>query len=98
MRYEKVELVDNKERGSFELFIEEMRSFITYQIKGKNVYLLHTEVPAEQKGLGIAAALVEKTFLYLEANHLKAVPLCSYIQRFLERHPNWNKLIVNNPD
>lgn len=95
MRYEEIELIDNKERSSFELFVEGKRSFITYQIKDDKVYLLHTEVPAEQEGLGIAACLVEKTFCYLDANKFKILPLCSYVQSYLNRHPEWKRLVDN---
>ena len=93
MRYEEVELIDNKEQHNFELWIENHRSFIDYKKKDNRVYLLHTEVPKELEGRGVAAALVEKTLQYLESNHLQLVPLCTYVQSFLKRYPEWNRLV-----
>lgn len=97
MKYQELELIDNKKFSSFELIVNGQRSFIDYQKKQNKVYLLHTEVPEEQKGLGIAAALVEKTFRYLDAENIQIVPLCSYVLSFLHRHPEWERL-VNNDD
>lgn len=97
MKYEELKLIDNKEQNSFELIVDEQRSFIDYQKKQNKVYLLHTEVPESQKGLGIAAALVEKTFRYLDAGNVQIVPLCSYVLSFLRRHPEWDRL-VNKKD
>lgn len=93
MKYQDIELVNNKKAGSFELTIEGKRSFINYNQMKDTYYLLHTEVPESQQGKGVAEAIVEKTLSYLEDHQLKMVPSCSYIQVFLKRHPEWNKLV-----
>jgi predicted GNAT family acetyltransferase len=87
------EFNDNKEAHNFEMMVAGERSFIDYQREGDLVYLLHTEVPEDQSGEGIAASLVEKTFDYLEKHNLKAVPSCSYVKAFLRRHPEWERVI-----
>ncbi|TWR30982.1 N-acetyltransferase [Mucilaginibacter pallidiroseus] len=87
-----VELVNNEEKHNFELFVEGQRAFIDYQLRGDKIYLIHTEVPVELEGNGIAAALVEKAFQYIEAHGLKMVVLCVYIQSYLKRHPEWERL------
>jgi predicted GNAT family acetyltransferase len=92
MKYEDIPLVNNEAIHNFELTVDGIRSFIDYKKRGENVYLIHSEVPEELEGKGVAAALVEKTFNYLEQHNLKMVPLCAYIQIYLKRHPEWNKL------
>lgn len=96
MKHEEIELKDNKTQHALELWVEGKRSFIGYELEGDKMYLMHTEVPEEQTGEGIAADLVEKSFVYLEKNNLKAVPACSYVRAFLKRHPEWNRIIAED--
>jgi predicted GNAT family acetyltransferase len=93
MKYEDIQLIKNEPIHNFELFVDGQRAFIDYKQKDNKVYLIHTEVPETLKGKGVAEAIVEKTLTYLEANHYKLVPLCSYVQMFLKRHPDWNRLL-----
>ena len=92
MKYPDIPLINNEPIHNFELTVEGTRSFVDYKKRGDNVYLIHTEVPEEMEGKGIASDLVEKTFLYLEQHNLKMVPLCAYIMSYLKRHPEWNRL------
>jgi predicted GNAT family acetyltransferase len=93
-KYEAIELINNESIHNFELVVDGYRSFIDYKQKGDKLYLIHTEVAAELKGKGVAEALVEKALSYMETNGLKLVPLCVYIQQFLKRHPEWNRLLA----
>ena len=92
MKYEDIPLINNEARHNFELTVDGVRSFVDYKLRGDKVYLIHTEVPEEMEGKGVASALVEKTFTYLEHHNLKIIPLCAYILRYLKRHPEWNRL------
>jgi predicted GNAT family acetyltransferase len=92
--YENLPLVNNTAIHNFELFVDGERAFIDYKQHGDTVFLMHTEVPHKIEGHGVAAALVEKTFNYLEENNRKIVPYCAYIKAFLKRHPEWNRLLV----
>lgn len=96
MEYEEIDLINNKEQHNFELWIEGKRSFIDYGIEGEKIFLFHTEVPGELEGRGVAAALVEKTLRYIEEHGLKLIPLCPYVQSFLKRHQEWQRLVSDN--
>ena len=95
MKYPDIELINNAPIHNFELFVEGHRAFIDYKMKDDKVYLIHTEVPGELQGKGVAEALVEKTFNYIEEHKLKLVPLCKYVRAFLQRHPEWNRLLAD---
>jgi predicted GNAT family acetyltransferase len=92
--YEDLQLINNEAIHNFEMFVDGHRAFIDYRQHGDKFLLVHTEVPAELEGRGIAAALVEKVFKYLEANNFNMAPYCEYIKAYLKRHPEWERLIA----
>jgi len=94
MKYEDIPLNNNEARHNFEMVVEGERAFIDYQLRGDKIYLIHTEVPQALEGKGIASAMVQKAMHYMEDHHLKIVPLCTYVQHFLKRYPEWNKLVA----
>ncbi len=94
MKYQEIAIKDNKTQHALELWVDGQRSFIGYDWQDDVVYLVHTEVPEEQNGKGIAAALVEKAFVYLEDQNLKIIPACSYVRAFLKRHPEWERIVA----
>lgn len=94
MKYQNIQLINNENIHHFELIIDNMTAFIDYKLKGDKIFLIHTEVPQEMEGMGVAAALVEKAFNYIEEHHLKIIPLCTYVVAFLKRHPEWNRLLA----
>ncbi|WP_374949660.1 GNAT family N-acetyltransferase [Mucilaginibacter sp.] len=89
-----LQVTNNESIHNFEMFVDGERAFIDYKTKDGKMYLVHTEVPTELQGQGVAEVMVEKTFKYLEENNLKLVPLCSYIQSYLKRHPEWERLLA----
>jgi predicted GNAT family acetyltransferase len=92
MNYQDVPLINNEAKHNFEMMVEGQRAFIDYQLRDGKIYLVHTEVPHHLQGRGIAAVMVEKAFQYIEANHLILVPICPYVQHYLQRHPQWEYL------
>jgi predicted GNAT family acetyltransferase len=94
MNYTDIQLINNEAIHQFELFVDGQRSFIDYKIKGDKIFLIHTEVPEALQGQGIAEVLVEKAFNYIEEQNMEVVPLCAYVQVFLKRHPEWDRLIA----
>jgi uncharacterized protein len=92
--YNELTVTNNQANHSFEMMIDGQRAFIDYRQNGNVFLLIHTEVPKPLQGKGIAAALVEKTFNYLEENGFKMMPYCAFIQAYLKRHPDWKRLIA----
>ena len=96
MAYETNALHLNKANHQFEMEVDGSIAFIEYKEKGNTIYLVHTETPPELEGKGVASALVEKTLHYLDEHLLKLVPFCSFVQTYLQRHPEWNRLITED--
>ena len=77
----------------YELVVDGYVAFIDYKQKEDVVYLIHTEVPEEVAGRGIAAELVLMTLQHLDSHQHQLVPRCPYVQSYLQRHPEWQRLV-----
>lgn len=91
--YDGLPLINNHATHSFEIMVGGKRAFIDYGKNGDTYLLLHTEVPEIMRGKGIAGALVEKAFKYLETNGFKMRAYCPYVQAYLKKHPKWERLL-----
>ncbi|HEU0228186.1 MAG TPA: GNAT family N-acetyltransferase [Arachidicoccus soli] len=90
--YQQLTLRNNVENQRFELEVENKTAFLEYKIEGNKYLLIHTEVPETLEGKGVAAALVEKVFIFIEESKFKFIPLCPYVLSYLKKHPEWLRL------
>ena len=60
-----------------------------YRLEDGRVVLIHTEVPSEFSGQGIATRLAHGTFELLRKTGRKAIPKCPFMSRFLVKHPEY---------
>jgi predicted GNAT family acetyltransferase len=56
--------------------------------------LTHTFVPPALRGRGIAEALVRAALAHARQQHLKLIPTCPYVARWLDRHPQERELVT----
>ena len=54
---------------------------------------VHTEADAALKGSGAAQAVVEKTLEYIEANNQLLLPFCPYVFAYIQKHPEWKRIV-----
>lgn len=76
----------NIEKHRFETTIDHHLAYVEYEIKGEYIDIVHTIVPKEIGGRGIAAELVKSTYEYGEGLNLKPQSTCSYAQVWLQRN------------
>ena len=87
-------VIDNQADRRFELHADGEMSVLTYRISGDRIRLIHTEVPRALRGRGYADMLARAALESAARNHLRVVPLCPFVRAFLERHPEYNSLVV----
>ncbi|MBQ0148503.1 MAG: N-acetyltransferase [Flavobacteriaceae bacterium] len=87
------QVVKNSDKSRFELEIDGYIAFIDYKQKDQLIKLIHTEVPEELGGRGVAATLVEKTLVYLENNNFTLYPYCPYVYAYIKKHPDWKRIV-----
>lgn len=87
----KYQITHHPERHRFETVEEGRTAFVEYRLTDHALDIIHTIVPREIEGRGIAAALVEAAYDYALANGMKPEATCSYAVVWLQRHPGYRR-------
>ena len=87
-----VQVIHDEANRRFVIFLEDKEAVIEYSRAGDRIVFLHTEVPDAYAGKGIAATLTREALEYARASKLKVISLCSYISRYISRHPEYQPL------
>ena len=74
--------------------IDGHRAYIEYEERPGALALNNTIVPEELRGGGIAAALTQAVLEEIRTRGLRIVPECSYVVRYIERHPEWQEIVA----
>ena len=86
----------NEASNQFELNLERGLALVSYELDGKTISILHTEVPEEFEGQGIASHLAKFALDYARENHLKVKNYCRFVQVYLRQHPEYQDLVVKS--
>ncbi|NJO13365.1 MAG: N-acetyltransferase [Gammaproteobacteria bacterium] len=71
---------------------------LTYrQLNAQVLDLVHTSVEPALRGRGMGGALVRSAMEYARGAGLKIVPTCSYVEHWLESHPEYQDLVTTRP-
>ena len=66
---------------------------LDYEMAGGVMHITHTHVPEAIGGRGIAGRLAEAAFHHARVEGWKVRPLCSYVEAWVKRHPEWADLL-----
>lgn len=86
-----VTVENNEMRQRFEVRMDGHLAKLNYRVNGGEIDLVHTEVPEELGGRGLGNALVEAALAYARDKELEVIPSCSFVSKYLARHPEWTK-------
>ena len=81
-------------QGRFAVTIGGREAVADYRRAGDTLQIVHTEVPREFQGRGIAAALVAELLAYARAEGLSVMPICSYARAYMQRRPETRSLLA----
>ncbi len=88
-------IINNKEANRFELNSDGLISIITYKLSEGKINYLHTEVPRELEGGGIASSMAKHVLDYARSEGLSVIPSCRFISSYIKRHPEYEDLVSN---
>jgi predicted GNAT family acetyltransferase len=80
------EIVDRTAEGRFGLEEDDAVAELIYELEGDTLVLVHTGVPDELGGRGIAGRLVAAGVDRARRDGLTIAPVCPYARRWLEGH------------
>ena len=86
-------LIHNEKESQYEYHIEGQLAQFVYDNQNGVLYITHTLVPKELSGRGIAGALTKEALEDIEKRGLKIKPMCSYTVAYLEKHPEFKRLL-----
>jgi predicted GNAT family acetyltransferase len=80
--------------GRFELEQDGRIAYLEYTIAGKILALIHTVVPEELRGRGLASELTKTALQWARDHQMKVDVICSSVAGYLERHKEWEDVIL----
>lgn len=89
------EVIHETKACRFAVLYSEGDAEITYQVESGVMVISHTFVPPALRGKGIAETLARSALTWASQANLRVVPHCSYVARFIDRHPEFKSLLGN---
>ncbi|SRR6266542_3954664 len=91
---ESAEVRNNRAAQRFELVIGDRLAQIAYAERDGVITFIHTEVPPELEGQGIASRMAHTALEYARERQLRVVPRCPYVAGYIRRHPEYQSLVA----
>jgi len=87
-------VVDDPQQRRFQVLVDgEVAGYAAYR-PGEQAYTFtHTEIVPAYEGKGLGSVLVRGALDEMRARGLGALPSCRFVQRFVERHPDYLELV-----
>ena len=89
-----MDVTNNEAKSRFEMTVDGSTAVAEYERREGEIIFTHTEVPEAIGGRGVAQKLVKGALDQAREQNLKVVPLCGYVEKFIERHPEYKDLVT----
>lgn len=92
------ELSNRQERHQYELQVDgKLAAWIHYRMRGEDtIELVHTEVKPGHEGQGLGSKIAVFALDDARTRGLKVIPSCSYLDTFVQRHPQYQDLVAQS--
>jgi uncharacterized protein len=90
-----ISMADRPEQERYEIAVDgELAGFVEYRERDGALDLVHTEVLPAFEGRGLAGRVAQFALDDARRRGRRVVPSCSYIARYIERHPELQDLVA----
>lgn len=90
------QITNNTKNLQFEVKQEGHLAYLEYRFYKNSIALMHTFVPDELRGRGIAADLAKFALEYVKQEKKTLMVYCPYVAKYLKEHEEYKALL--NPD
>jgi predicted GNAT family acetyltransferase len=90
------EVTNDPAAGRFEIRTEQGTAVLSYAHRGKDLELIHTEVPKALEGQGYGATLAAAALDHARREGIKVIPTCPFVKAYLARHPEDAVLVAHH--
>ena len=80
--------------GRFEIERDGHIAYLEYNLAGKVLQLIHSEVPQALRGHGLAAELAKAALEWAREHNIKVDVICPSVADYLEKHPEYSDLVL----
>jgi predicted GNAT family acetyltransferase len=80
--------------GRFELEQDGLLATLDYTVTGNILALVHTEIPKDLRGTGVASTLVQTAFQWARDHQKKVDVVCPFVAAYLETHPEFSDMVL----
>lgn len=88
-----IDITHDETRGRFACSVDGYPCELDYRLDGRRMAILHTGVPRQIGGRGIAAELTRAALDTARDRGWQVLPLCSYAADYIRRHPEYADLL-----
>lgn len=88
-----LEIRNNPEASQYEVIVDGYLAKIEYILRDNRIIFVHTEVPDELGGQGIASKMAYYALEDVKAKGYTVVPRCPFVRGYIERHPEYQSLV-----
>lgn len=90
------EITNNPELSRYEVRLDgTLAGFAQYRLNGRRTVFTHTEIDPAFEGRGLGSALARGALDEVRAAGRSAVPLCPFIKAYIDKHPEYQDLLVH---
>ncbi len=91
----RIPVTHNPQQNRFELDLPGGLSVLEYHLESGKIIFTHTGVPEAVEGQGIGSRLARAGLDFAREQHLRVVPVCSFIAAYISKHPEYQELVEN---
>jgi predicted GNAT family acetyltransferase len=86
-------VINNEKNQRFEISMDGELAILEYRFHKDDIALMHTFVPEDLFGKGLASALAHQGLEWAREHKRRVLVYCPFVAAYIKRHPEYNSII-----